>query len=342
MKYHSLFLILFTASLLCPGSARSDSDDYTFFVRQIQLPDELEWDTTVPQEGSQRSELEINPNGARFELWAVKASPLTSYLLDTTYVNSYIPVAEVRITSDDPYTVIPRTRADRPFTVNITVTGLSSDPSAPEAAKSVKLLRHVQSYGDNGDGIDIDRGDATLLTQGSIDANGEYEFEYDVSSIPGSVRTEIRGEERFSVFSLADYEAEESQLDSLFVQVWPVAYTIITGLEDGDLIRGKTPDVKFRVKDLYPDSHTYAQIYEGPAVLGTVGTLISGSSFHYDSSTPRNKNIWARNWDDLIPEDGTYTIEVITVTPFGADRLAYRTFEVEKTISVNGNVTSIE
>lgn len=343
MKYIAILLILIGLSGVSPNIATA-TDDYTFFVRQLQMPDEAEWDMSVQKQGQTQSPLAINPNGARFELWTVKASPLTSYLLDTTYVNSYIPVAQINIITEDPYETIRRTRADRPFSVDITVSGMSADPDAPEAAKTVKLLHHAQSYGVNGTGSGLDRSQASLLSQGSLENNGTHNLSYDVNAVPGAVRTEVRGEERFSVYSLEDFDAPESQLASEFIQVWPVAYVPwITGMEDNDVLRGKAPMVKVRLKDLYPDSWTYVQVYPGAPVLGTSGTIVPGSSFLLDSSVPRKgKTIRAKNWDEVIADDGEWTLEVITITPFGADRLAYRTFEVERTISLNGNVTSIE
>ncbi|MCG8601764.1 MAG: hypothetical protein MI807_16610 [Verrucomicrobiales bacterium] len=335
-----LFLLLAAVSLLAGIS--SAQEVYTNFIRQIQLPDELEWDVDVETEGSQQSELPINPNGARFELWTVKSDPLTSYLLDTTYVNSYIPVSEVTISTEDPYEVIPRTRADRPFSVNIVVDGLSSDPEAPDAAKSVKLLRHVQSYGSTGDGSNINRSQATLLTQGSLDSNGTHTLSYAVTSIPGGDRTKVRGEERFSVFSLEDYEAPESQLDSLFVQIWPMAESVFDGLSGGDIIKGRAPDFSISLIDLYPDSWTYAQVYKGVPQLGVNGTIVPGSTLLVDGTIPRTEELDVTDWDSVIREDGDYTMEIITVTPFGSDRLAYISFTVERTIRFNGNVTSVE
>ncbi|MEX2580285.1 MAG: hypothetical protein WD342_14600 [Verrucomicrobiales bacterium] len=317
--------------------------DYTYFIRQIQMPDEVEWDVTVEQSGSQQSPLEINPNGARFELWTVKADPLTSYLLDTTYVNSYIPVAQLQIKSEDPYEVIPRTRADRPFEVEVTVSGLSDDPEAPEAARSVKTLRHVQAYPGDSNGKDLDRGNATLISQGSFDSNGDYTLSYAVTSIPGADRSKVRGEERFSVYSLEDGEAPESQLASEFVQIWPVADGAISGISDGDLIKGALPKVTFDLNDLYPDSWTYAQVYEGQPRLGVDGAVVPGSSILIDSSVPKNNvEAMVKEWDRVVPHDGVWTLELLTATPFGTDRLGYVTFKVERTIRVNGNVTSVD
>ncbi len=337
MKRHIL-RILVCLGLASPAAA----DNYTFFVRQLQMPNEAAWDVSVAQQGSQQSPLAINPNGARFELWAVKANPLTSYLLDTTYVNSYIPVAQVNIVSEDPYSVIPRTRADRPFEVRITVSGMSIDPEAPEAAKTVKLLRHVQAYQGNEFGATVNRANATLLSQGSLSSNGEHVLSYAVTSIPGADRTKVKGEERFSVFSLADYQAPESQLASKFIQIWPLAEYSISGLNEGLVIKAAAPTVNVALTNLYPDSYTYVQVYPGEARLGVAGTKVPGAAIVVDSSIPRSETIRLQNWDESIPTDGLWTMEVITVTPFGTDRLGYRSFVVDRAIRVNGMVTSVD
>lgn len=333
--------LLLGAILLVAGSL-AQSQDFTYFIRQIQMPDNLAYDVSVTQEGSRFSEFAVNPEGARFELWTVKSDPLTSYLLDTTYVNSYIPVAEVKVVTEDPYEVIPRTRADRPFTVNITLNGLSSDPTAPEAAQSVKLLRHTQAYQNKGTGKNTNRGNATLVSQGSISSNGDHSLSYALTSIAGSDRSKVRGEERFSIFSLADYQAPESQLDSAFVQIWPVADATLTGIQDGAKITERVPEIEIELQDLYPDSWTYAQVYKGTPALGTNGIMVPGSSIVIDSSVPRDETIILRDWDRVLRSDGTWTLEVLTITPFGADRLAYRTFEVERALRINGAVTSVE
>lgn len=340
MKPNLIRTICLSAVLVFTGIA--EAQDYTYFVRQIQMPDEAEWDVSVGQAGSQQSPLAINPNGARFELWTVRSNPLTSYLLDTTYVNSYVPVAQVSIVSEDPYSVIPRTRADRPFEVKITVNGMSLDPTAPEAARTVKLLRHVQAYAGNDNGTTVNRGQASLISQGSLTSNGEHTLSYPVTSIPGGDRTKVRGEERFSVYSVADYQAPESQLSSKFVQIWPMTDSSINGLKSGDIIKGKAPNVHVQLKDLYPDSFTFVQVYEGSPQLGVEGERVPGSSILVDSSIPRSENLLLKDWDNAILSDGTWTLEVLTITPFGTDRLQYVSFQVDRAIKVNGSVTSID
>lgn len=334
-------------SLSCasPAKAQTTAEGYTNFIRQVQLPyepDRITRDVYVPAKGEQLSPLEINPNGARFELHTVKASPLTSYLLDTKYVGSYVPMAEVVIRTEDPYTQIPRTRADRPFYVDVTVRGLLGGANDPAASKSVKLLRHVQSYG-GGDGTAVNRSQATLLSQSSVNENGTITLTYSVSSIPGGDRTKLRGEERFSVFTLADYQAPESQLASMFVQVWPVASGTISGIASGQTIKFSAPSLTLAINDIYPDSQIYAHVYEGSRKDdGVLGAILPGSAVVIKDTVPQNRLLTVSDWDYLITKDGVWTMELLTSTPFGIDRLAYVTFNVDRTISVNASVTTIE
>jgi hypothetical protein len=343
MKNHLIRIstLLFAAGGTAFGQA---SDYFTNFVRQVQLPSGVIWDASIPPTGEQLSPLAIDPGGARFELWTVQSDPLTVYLLDTKYVGTYVPMADVIIRTEDPYTytAIPRTRADRPFIVDITVNGLLSGETDPEASKSVKLLRHVQSYGVGGTGEGIDRNQAILLHQVSLVNNAIHRLSYTVTSIPGADRSKVRGEERFSVFSLEDYMAPESQLSSMFVQIWPVADGTISGLAQNQMIRFQLPQVTLTLNDLYPDSRTYAQVYKGELQDGVTGIVVPGSGPILYQSFPENRVVVLDDWDSVITEDGRWTMELLTVTPFGIDRLAYVSFDVDRTIEMNGTFTTIE
>lgn len=338
----NLFNTLVALGLLGASNAWAQSPTYTNFIRQTQYPSEVQWDATVAAAGSQLSALAIDPGGARFDLWTVKSSPLTNYLLSSVYVGTYIPVANVVVRSEDPYTVIPRTRADRPFYVDITVSGLLNGETDPEPSKSVKLLRHVQSYGAGGNGIGLDRTQATLLSQAYISTNGSQTLTYALTSVPGADRSKLRGEERFSVFSLEDYQAPESQISSQFIQIWPVADATISGIAQNQMIRGATPQVTLTLNDLYPDSTTYAQVYKGNPVLGTTGTVVPGSALVVNESVPVNRTLVVNNLDLIFNTDGRWTMEVLTRTPFGLERLTYVTFEIDRTIEMNGTFTTIE
>jgi hypothetical protein len=332
---------LIAAALLVLPQA-SAQGGYTNFIRQVQVPSGVQWDASVLASGEQLSPLAIDTTGARFELWTVNSTSLTSYLLDTRYVGAYVPVVTVLIRSEDPYAIIPRTRADRPFYVDLTVSGLLSGAADPAPSKSVKLLRHVQSYGVDGTGVGIDRSQATLLTQASISSNGKQTLTYALTSVPGAVRTQVRGEERFSVFSLADYQVSESQIASQFIQIWPVANGAIGGITMGQIIGFSTPQLTFTLNDLYPDSTTYAQVYKGEAQLGVTGTVLPGSSLVVMASVPQSRVLSVSGYDSVFDTNGRWTMELLTVTPFGIDRLAYVSFDVDRTISVNGFITTSE
>lgn len=340
MKPPIALILAAIAATLSPARGQAGAT-YTNFVRQVQLPSNVRWDVPVAAEGTQLSPLAINPGGARFELWSVKDDPLTVYLLDTKYVGTYIPMADVVIRSEDPYSIVPRTRADRPFIIDITTAGLRSEPEAPTPSKSVKLLRHVQSYG-SGDGTNIDRRQATLIHQVFLTNNATHRLSYALTSIPGPNLAKIRGEERFSVFSLEDYQAPESQLASLYLQIWPVADGSISGVVSNDTIRFTLPQVTFTLNDLYPDSRTYAQVYKGEQQLGTEGTVVPGSALVVYEAVPQSRVLTVSNWDAAINSDGRWTLELLTATPFGIDRLAYVTFNVDRTIDANGAFTTIE
>ncbi|WP_411826621.1 hypothetical protein [Luteolibacter sp. AS25] len=326
--------------------AQNSGDNFQNFVRQVQLPydgsEGTVWNVEVEASGQDSSPLEINPGGARFELHTVRSDPFEGFLLDTKYVSAYTPVAEVAIRTEDPYETVPRTRADRPFNVEITMYGLLDGEDDPDASKKVKVLHHVQSYGVGGDGSGVDRTQASLIGQGYIENNGEYTLSYLVSSIPGSDLSKIRGEERFSVYSIEDYQSPESHLDSLFVQIWPVADGTISGITDGQTIKFSAPTITIAVNDIYPDSQVYIQAYAGDEELGTEGVVLPGSAIIVNESVPQNRTITVDGWDDVITGDGTWTIELLTSTPFGIDRLDYVSFTVDRTISVNGSVTTID
>ncbi len=335
-------LLGFAVSLLATGTSYSQT--YSNFIRQTQYPSGVQWDATVAATGSQLSALAIDPGGAKFDLWTVLSTPLTNYLLSSVYVGTYIPVASVTVASADTTGIIPRTRADKPFTVTITVSGLRSGATDPEPSKSVKFLRHVQSYGATGTGINLDRTQATLLTQSSITTNGSQTFTYALTSVPGANRAKVRGEERFSIYSLEDYQAPESQIDSKFIQVWPVTDAAIAGIATNDLIKTTMPQLTLTHNDIYPGGTVYTQIYKGNPVLGTTGTVIEGSSWVNTSELPESKTLVVPGgkYDRLVETDGRYTIETLISTPFGIDRLAYVSFDVNRMIEVNGTFTTIE
>ena len=323
------------------------SSAYTNFIRQVQFPalsdgTNLEKDVSVESSGSQLSPLAIDSGGARFELWAIQNTQ-KEYLLDSSFVGTYIPTASVSITTEDPYTTIPRTRADRSFNVTVTVSGLLAGDDVPAAGKSVNFLHHVQSYGTGGTGENINRDNATLASTTTISANVTNQEQGPFTlSIPASDLTKVRGEERFSIYSLDDYQAPASKLASQFVQIWPVADGSISGITNGQKVMFAMPQISLTVNDLYPKSSTYLQAYKGAAVLGTTGVVVPGSSIELSDTVPKSDvlTLTSSSWNDILDQDGVWTLELVTKTPFDTVRLAYVTFTLDRTIEMNGNITT--
>lgn len=335
---------ILTSALLSVSFASLAQAQFTNFVRQTQYPTGVVWDVTVDENGEQLSELPIDPGGARFELWTVNSDPLTVYLLDSTYVGTYTPVATSRIVTEDPVAenMTPRTRADRPFQIWMNVGGLRSGDDDPAASKAVQLTRHVQSYGVNGTGENIDPDQATMLTNVEVNGNGEFLLNYGLSSVPSQDLSKKRGEERFAIYSLPDYQAPASQLTAAKIQIWPVATGDIAGVAAGDTIRYAMPQLTITLDDLYPSSTTYAQVYKGAPALGTTGAVVPGSAIVVNEATPLDRVLVVDNYDDVITEDGVWTMELLTETVFGVDRLRYITFTVDRTMEVRGAFTTTE
>lgn len=337
------FLIAGLAVLTFASIASAQTPTYMNWIRQYQFPSGLAYDmNNIAANDQGLSALAIDPGGARFELWTVSSVGPTSYLLSSTYVSTYVPVATMAIRSEDNTSPVPRTRADRPFWVDVTMTGLRNGEFDPPASKSVKFLRHVQSYGTGGTGIGLDRTQATLLTQSSITTNGLQTFSYAINSVPGADRTKVRGEERFSVYSLQDYQTPESLLAAQTIQIWPVADGSIAGLTNNQYVRYRMPQLTLTLNDLYPNSTTYLQAYRGAPALGTVGTVVPGSALVVSESVPQNRVLVLNNYDEVLTADGQWTVELLTKTPFGIDRLSFVTFTLNRTLDVNGTLTTIE
>lgn len=332
-------------SLLAVSSAAGQDNGYTNFIRQtlLETSPPLYWDMSVATDGERMSLVPVDLAGSRYELWTVKTgSEPKSHLLDVAYVSAYAPVATMTIRTEDPYEgAIPRTRADRPFHVDIDVQGLLSGPLDPAGSKSVRLLRHVQSYG-NTDGANIDRTQAILHSQAILDRNGTTTLSYPMTSIPGTDRRAIRGEERFSVFTRNDDGTTDQQLVSRYVQIWPVPSASISGVAPGEVVRVHLPTLTVSVNNLYPTSYTYTQIYKGAPALGTEGDRIAAAQLQIDQATPEDRVWTSESYGALITGDGQWTVEVITESVFGTERLAYVTFEVDRTLEVNSMISTAE
>ena len=303
--------------------------NHVFYIRQVQRPSSVNWDTIVTQSGAMTGGILLDSSGAEFQLWAIQISPLVSYLLDTTLCSDLVPTASVTIRSQDPYPFLPRTRADQPIHVDVTISGIQNSENTPDALKSVNLIRHAQSYGINGSGANLDRLQASVISQSSINTNGTMVLAYTTNAVPGTNPTKARGEERFSIYPVEDYLLPESVLDSQFIQIWPVADGSIAGITQGQMLGPAFPQITLTLHDLYPDSSTWAQVYLGPHRTGAIGTTLPGSSVILNQTAPENRVINLSGYGSVFDSDGLWTLEILTRTPFGTDRLAHVSFSVQ-------------
>jgi len=322
--------------LLTLGCAQA-SPDFLNLLRQKQQDSGLVWDVPVEPLGKSPSALKLEPGGALFQLWTIHKQSGRDFLLDQKLVGAFLPQATVTVRTGDPYTHVPRTRADQPFTVEIHVSGILSGPDVPEAAARVRIEHHARTP-------EQPAGDLTNsapqepIAVGYLEANGITSLEFPVTNLAAEDPTKATGEEHFTIHALADGEFGESQIASGFVQIWPVASGHIAGIADGNVVRFKTPVLDVTMEDLYPRSDSYVQVYPGPAKLGTEGKRLEGSFLVLDQDRPASRMLRVFNYGELFEQDGTYTMELITVTPFGADRLHHVTFTVVREMIVRAQL----
>ena len=68
----------------------------------------------------------------------------------------------------------------------------------------------------------------------------------------------------------------------------------------------------------------------------------SATNLVVNHSVPQDADLLCDEWDDVFDQDGRWTLEALTLTPFGLDRLAHVSFDLDRTIRVNGNVGTVE
>ena len=334
MKTLPIFLI----ASLSIALAEDESANYLSFIMQVQND---EHNTThkiddVSPIGNGNA-LEGVTGSSVFRLWTIHRTKGTEHLLDEKVVSSYHPEAKIKITTLDPYKGVPRTRVDQPFTVTYTINGLvTDDPTVQDAAKSVILEHTTKSF----------QTDSTVTTnkEYSTIAKNDTIQETRVTTVQAPDLTQASGIEKFTIFARPDYGVEEShRLARAKVQIWPIARATMTGFDTGKQYL-QLPDVHIDLKDLYPDSTTYVRVYEGqPRANPAQVHIINTSYVIIDDTAPKDRKFSLSGKELGITQSGTYTLEIIHETPFGADILS-QTYPLKKkgNIKVIGNLNTSE
>lgn len=348
--------LLAAAATLLAGQAFAVGEGYTNFVRQQQQTTKVVWDMMgVSAKDSSASQLTLEAGGALFQLWTIQSATSTAaakdYLLDSKTVGAYLPTATVTVKTADPYTRVPRTRADQPFTVTVNVQGLkAAGVGVPEAATKVLLEQHLAPYPKGTTSIDPQKAiSGTPLKSSYIVQNDDSKFDFARTSLAGTDPTQILGEEHFVVHALADGTITQTQIARGFVQIWPVADGAISGMKNGDIVRFKGPDLTVAVNNLYPSSTTWLQIYggapqylNGKRVLVPDAKRLPSSQLVWDSDVSKSTVLTVTNYDSLMPSDGAYTMELLTQTPFGIEILSTLTFNVNRSLEVHSLLGSYD
>ncbi len=342
-------LIAGTVALL--GSSLIARADYSSFIRQYQQSSGIDWHMPVELQGEDLSPLTIEEGGALFQLWAINLDTWQDYLIDQKLVGAYLPKGEITIITQDPYQIVPRTRADQPFEVHFEVSGLLSGTNLPDAATKVLIEQYATPYPQ--ESLTVTSEEALTLTRDQaltgdpirsdyIDENGVTPQTFATTSLTGTDLTKVSGEEWFLMHVLPDLDALQTEIASAKIQIWPVASGRIDGLSNGETVRMQAPTLTVYLDDLYPSSSSYLQIYPGLPALGTVGTKISGSILILDQDKSVDRVLTVRSWQTTMQQEGTYTMELLTETPFGIDRLDYVTFTLDRTLKVRSMMTTSE
>lgn len=345
MKIPRLTAIL---ALLSAPLVAADPSDYTSFIRQHQQSNGVIWDMPVELQGESLSALVVEEGGALFQLWAIRHTNYRDFLIDQKLVGAYLPTAEIKIITEDPFAGVPRTRADRPFDVEVTVDGLLSGPGLPDASKKVLHEQYAAPYTMNETTQTLDPltrqqalADGPIRSE-YIEQNGKTTYHFPATSISGPDSTKVSGEEHFLVHALPDGDYAQTQIATAHIQIWPVASGDIAGLQNGDEVRTLPPTLTLTLDDLYPSSATYAQIYKGLPELGKEGKKLPGSILVLDQDKSEDRVLTVREWASVIEEEGPHTIELLTETPFGTDRLDHISFTVNRVLKIRSMVTSIK
>lgn len=338
MKRNLSTLALAALSLIQPLTAASE--DYVNFVRQYQQGTGVFWDMqNVAPKSSSAALVPLDKSGALFQLWTIQKLGGRDFLLDQKTVGAYLPKAAIKVITGDPYPLVPRTRADRPFAVEITVHDLVSGTNLPQAASSVLAEHHLAAYPQGKTSIPVSTAIAgTPYGSGYISKNGLTRFDFPGSAIVQPVTKKPFGEEHFTVHALSDGSVAQTKIAGGYVQVWPVASGIIEGIAPNQVIRFAAPRLTLSLQDLYPGSYTHLRIRDED---GKTVTSDDSKFVLAEEPTETGKLITVADYGTLMEDDGRYVLDLITETPFGSEVLHSVTITVDRTLQIQGTLGGI-
>ncbi|MEO7101625.1 MAG: hypothetical protein ABI162_19905 [Luteolibacter sp.] len=325
------------------------------FIRQIQNVNgnTVIYDIALSNDKGDVISKPLSAESAVFQLYALETANdgnQTFTKLDEDTVGTFLPQVTAQMLSEDPYPV-PRTRADRPYGLKITIAGLSpDDPKVPADAKVYNAIRsyalyNPTTYQPNGTAGEY-KEKYIFNKNGIFTDNGIIHMLPKPEDLPESKYrpTKACGEESFTMCTQTG-TTRGSELAKATVQIWPVADCRILNLEEGKTYFAVPTNASIELRDLYPDSETKVQVYPGVKAPGTVGTVLPSSVVKFSTYLPQNANIVLSDLETSVFADGTYTLEVLTKTPFNdgtPEIIASISFTIKRTLKVNGMISTME
>ncbi|MGB0991971.1 MAG: hypothetical protein ACPG32_05830 [Akkermansiaceae bacterium] len=278
-------------------------------IRQVQQGSGLVWDYhPSAAHGNARSSLPVGAEGSLLTYYSSRGEQQCLSLLDSMAIGTNIPQVTLEIASEDPH-FPPRTRADKPFNVYV---------RQGKTQKPITLVRQGQVYHPKLHAIDETTPSVKSQLGGWKLKAGRLSKGAFYTSLPNSDVTRAEGVETFTAYH--KHGEKWQPLKSAQIQVWPVASASFSGMQNGQAITSKkTPKTYVNCQNLYPDSLTFVQIYRGKQKLGRLGAVLTTSVVRFDSSVPQDQKIPLGEWADTLA-DGTYTLELLTITPFNGKR----------------------
>ena len=171
--------------------------------------------------------------------------------------------------------------------------------------------------------------------------------------IPYIELSSVRGKETYKIHAQSGIDANGEiiwkTVGQKSIQIWPLAQAEIAGetYKDGDRFTKSMPDLEVKLWDLYPNSTTYVTIYKGdPAAIDAPTQVpVLSRQITINQDIPLCDTIAITTLDQDITDDGQYSIEVSTITPFNngqPERLLAFSFTVDRTIEFVGSTTTSE
>lgn len=349
------------------------------FLRQTHYDSVVIWDVPIDTSGSIGSPLGVGDKGSVYELWSLDSTG-NMVEMDREVVSTYNANFTVRFETGDPYSPVPRTRVDQPFTAHISVRGLDGAPDTGSGEYLKKLSVVHQGFlfptmeytMDDVGGLN----EPQIIRQFEITGDGDYAFQFPMTNLSGSDITKTFGAEFMVITSPDRYnQGHGNNVDGVdidnngnfardldiiladevvqgkyvvgnifewaMVQIWPIAEATINGIEPGRTYQ-YIPDITVDLQNLYPDSRTYLRYYKGLPTSNPADPVEVGqATVVINDATPQDKTLATTILDDLIDEDGVYTVEVLHETPFGTDILAQVSpLKVDRDITFRGNLNA--